>query len=883
MVSIGPVTLSQGEVLKSDITGRDPAAPLADGRIRKHIVLTGILQGIGCRPTVYRLATQLELAGWVINTASGVRIEIEGNPDQCDRFLKLLPGAIPSPGRIDTTSQQSVPLVGETYFRINASLGGGRTITPIPPDVAVCAECVEELLDPGNHRFLYPFTTCTLCGPRFTVVRSFPYDRERTSMADFTMCPRCLEEYETPLDRRFHSQTNSCPECGPSLQLTDATGQPIDGDALVETIRLFNEGKIVSVKGIGGFHLACDALNDDAVRLLRDRKGRAEKPFAVMMPDLSTIRRFCTVTDAEQSLLASPVAPIVLLDASGTKVAPNVAPDVGTLGVMLPYSPLHHLLFKHPRVSPNERPTALVMTSGNRTEEPIVRGNQEALERLGELADAFLLHDREIVLRADDSIFRVIAGRKTVFRRSRGMVPGGFKLSRVSIASSVDAAQHAGSIGTGPHPNSLQKTEGASGVGASRNALPTTKRCTSLLKSDHNQHDFVILGAGGDLKNSLTIIKGDQAVPGPHVGDLGSPVAQEYFIQSAGVLADYLEATPDIVAVDPHPEYFSSSLAGEMGAVVEEVYHHHAHAVSLLCEHGLSGPALFAVFDGTGYGTDGTIWGGEFLVADREKFERAGHIGAFPLPGGEAAIREPIRILAGLLDMATRGDIPKEFMPVFGTSADRVAIWLEAVAKRINSPLTSSAGRLFDAAAAATGFRRAVTFEGQAAMWLEGIADSTVKDAYPAELTKADPLVVEPAPLILEVVRDIVQGSAAERVSSRFHNTVAESIAEALGELAARTGLSTVGLTGGCFQNRLLTERSLALLEQRGFRVLLHETVSPNDGGIALGQAVATRARRRSSQAEPANEENEKKEELTTKTQRYQGGKRREEKELIHR
>ncbi|MDQ7784495.1 MAG: carbamoyltransferase HypF [Desulfomonilaceae bacterium] len=802
--------------MKSENTDWNPIEPSPPGKVRKHLVLTGVLQGIGCRPTVYRLATQLELAGWVINTAGGVRIEIEGSPEQCNRFLTILPQAIPSPGRIDTTSEQSIPPLGETSFRIDESLGGERTITPIPPDTAVCSECVRELLDPTNHRFLYPFTTCTLCGPRFTVVRSFPYDRERTSMADFTMCPRCMEEYATPIDRRFHSQTNSCPRCGPTLQLIDASGKSLEGDPIEETIRLLNEGKTIAVKGIGGFHLACDALNDDAVRRLRDRKGRAEKPFAVMMPDVTTVRRFCVVSEAEESLLVSPVAPIVLLESAGAQVGAGVAPDMGTLGIMLPYTPVHHLFFRHPGVPADARSTALVMTSGNRSEEPIVRDNQEALVRLGGLADAFLLHDREIVLRADDSIFRVIAGRKTVFRRSRGMVPGELKISSDDLLSKDDA--------------------------------PARKLPVDTGNSRADLRDLVILGAGGDLKNSQAVVKGDQVVPGPHVGDLASPTAQEYFIQSAGVLADYLEAVPDVVAVDPHPEYFSSGLAGEMDAVVEEVYHHHAHAVSLLCEHGLSGPALFAVFDGTGYGTDGTIWGGEFLVADRETFRRAGRIGAFPLPGGEAAIREPVRILAGLLGLAAGGNIAAQYNSLLGISGDRAALWLEAAAKGINSPLTSSAGRLFDAAAAAAGFRRAVTFEGQAAMWLEGIADSSVTDAYPVRLTKDDPLVMEPAPLILEVIQDIVHGTSPGRVSARFHNSMAECIATTAGELAARTGLSTVGLTGGCFQNRFLTERSLALLEQRGFRVLLHETIPPNDGGIAVGQAVAARARRGYSQ-----------------------------------
>lgn len=811
--SIRIVTSSRGDDLKSGITDRDSLVPDSAGPVRKHIVLTGILQGIGCRPTVYRLATELELGGWVINTTSGVRIEIEGTAQQCERFLRDLPAAIPFPGRIDATTAREVQPVGESSFRIRASQSGERTITPIPPDVAVCGECVDELLDPANHRYLYPFTTCTLCGPRFTVVRSFPYDRERTSMADFTMCPRCVKEYETPRDRRFHSQTNSCPECGPRLRLTNAAGTSLDGDAVVEAVRLLKRGLILAVKGIGGFHLACDALNKDAVALLRERKGRAEKPFALMMPDLETIRRFCAVNDDEEQLLASPVAPIALLAAAGEPVAPGVAPHMGTLGVMLPYSPLHHLFFRHPNVARNERLTALVMTSGNRSEEPIVRENQEAFTRLADLADAFLVHNREIVLRADDSIFRVIAGRKTVFRRSRGMVPGEFKIPPTESCSPARSRS--------PRQNS---------------PAPASGNRTS---------DPVILGAGGDLKNALAIIKGEQLVPGPHVGDLASPVAQEYFKQSAGVLTGYLEAHPEIVAVDPHPEYFSNSLAREFDAVVEEVYHHHAHAVSLLFEHGLAGPALFAVFDGTGYGTDGAIWGGEFLVADRETFSRAAHLGLFPLPGGEAAIREPVRILAGLLDRATGGNIPEEYHPVLGEYVDRFPLWIEAVSKGINAPFTSSAGRLFDAAAAAVGFRRQVTFEGQAAMWLEGIADPSVEDGYPLVISDCDPVVVESPALILEVVKDMVRGSPPECVSARFHNSMAELIARTVDLLARRTGLTTVGLTGGCFQNTFLTERALEKLASKGVRVLLHADVAPNDGGIALGQAVAAKTRLR--------------------------------------
>lgn len=770
-------------------------------RVRKRLVLTGILQGIGCRPTVFRLASALGLSGWVINTTSGVRIEIEGAKLQCERFKSELPAAIPFPGRIDHAIESDVPPLGEQTFRIEASLEGDRTVTPIPPDVAVCPECVEELFDPKNHRYLYPFTTCTLCGPRFTVVRSFPYDRERTSMADFTMCPRCREEYEDPFDRRFHSQTNSCPECGPKLWLTDAEGNNIPGDPVEEAVRLINKGKVVAVKGIGGFHLACDAMNNDAVTLLRQRKGRAEKPFAVMMPDLETVGRFCRLGQKEEQLLCSAVCPIVLLDTEGEQCADAVAPLMGTLGVMLPYTPLHHLLFKHPAIPARERPVALVMTSGNRSEEPIASDNSEALERLGDLADAFLLHDREIVLRADDSIFRVIAGRGTLFRRSRGLVPGEFRLERTT------AADH--------------------------------DPCSAL--GSPAIHTPVILAAGGDLKNATAIIKGNQLIPGPHVGDLASPVAQEYFKQSAKVLADYLEAVPELVAVDPHPEYFSSSLAAELGAAVDEVQHHHAHAVSLLFEHGLTGPAIFAVFDGTGYGTDGTIWGGEFLIADRETFSRVGHLSLFALPGGEAAIREPVRILASIL--AGREDLPLEFLPLLGEYADRAKFWLEAAKKGLNSPLTSSAGRLFDAVAAAVGFRRSVTFEGQAAMWMEGLSDKSETGSYPIKFSSSEPLVADVAALVTHVADDMLQGTEPAVVAARFHNSMANLVCESLKRLAERSGPATVGLTGGCFQNRLLTERCLELLEGAGLTVLIHEAVPPNDAGIAVGQAIAARAR----------------------------------------
>lgn len=780
----------------------------SDSRIRKRMILKGILQGIGCRPTVYRLATSLGLSGWVVNTTSSLRIEIEGTREQCTAFENALPEAIPPPGAIRHSHILEIAPQGERGFRIEQSLQERPSVAPIPPDVATCRECVSELLDPGNHRYLYPFITCTLCGPRFTVVRSFPYDRERTSMADFTMCPRCAKEYADPEDRRFHSQTNSCPECGPRLSLVTADGNPLPGDPVVETIRVIAQGKVIAIKGIGGFHLACDALNEEAVGILRQRKGREEKPFAVMMPDLLTIASYCEVTRIEEALLASQVAPIVLLKTKGRIIARNVAPFIGTLGVMLPYSPVHHLLFKHPAVAAGERPTVLVMTSGNRSEEPIAAENSEALARLRDLADAFLLHDRDIVLRADDSIFRVISGRPTVFRRSRGLVPAGFPISFSRSTPKTDA-------------DFFGSDEG-----------PEETKISSLP---------VVVAAGGDLKNAVALIKDDQVVPGPHVGDLASPVAQDYFRQSAEVLTNYLEAEPEVAAVDAHPGYFSNSLGHEMGLPVVEVFHHHAHAASLLFEHGLSGPALFAVFDGTGYGPDGTIWGGEFLVADRESFHRAAHIGLFPLPGGEAAIREPARILVGLL--AEAGAVTEELLPLTEEFGGQVAVWLEAVKREFNSPFTSSAGRLFDAAAVTAGFTRIVTFEGEAAMWLEGKADPAEKGEYPVVLAGENPIVVDPRVLIRALASDMLSGRPTEVAAGRFHNSMARVVADVAERLARKTGIRMMGLTGGCFQNRLFAEKAEKLLQTKGFEVLMHRSVPPNDGGIALGQAVCAGTR----------------------------------------
>lgn len=769
--------------------------------IRNRIILSGILQGIGCRPTMHRLATSLGLAGWVINTSDAVTIEIEGPEKSCKIFLDRLPEVIPNPGRIDEMLVSSILPLGDQDFLIKESAHGGRKSPPIPPDVSICPECVKELFDSNNRRFLYPFTTCAICGPRFTVVRSFPYDRERTSMADFKMCHGCLGEYDNPSDRRFHSQTNSCGKCGPRLSLLRTDGSEEDGDPILNMIELLGQGKILAIKGIGGFHLACDALNEDAVKLLRSRKGRAEKPFAVMMSDVEDVTRYCVVTPAEKLALESMASPIVLLDAQGARLADSVAPGMKTLGVMLPYSPIHHILFKHPSFDRKDLPRVLVMTSGNMSEEPICKDNEEAISRLGDLADAFLVHDREIVLRAEDSIVRIIDDIPVIFRRSRGFVPGALEL----------------------YPNQR---------GTTPCNFPENP------KIDCGKADG-LLGTGGDLKNAPAILTGNRIVPGPHVGDLASPIAQDYFTKAVSVLEDYLEAQTGFVAFDPHPEYFSSHLARRTDVVSWPVYHHHAHAVSLLVEKGVTEPTLFAVFDGTGYGTDGTIWGGEFLLADRRSFRRVARFSLFPLPGAEAAIREPARILACLLWLTYGAELPSVLQSLFGNNSDNAWLWIEAFRKGINSPLTSSAGRLFDAAAALAGFRRKITFESQAAMWFEGIALREESVKYDIKIVDADLIEIDSAHLIRQMTEDALCGVSAPVMSARFHNSMAFIVAEVLQMVAERTGVNTVGLTGGCFQNRFLTEKSVNNLKDRGLDPLTHENTPPNDGGIAIGQVAS--------------------------------------------
>lgn len=774
--------------------------------VRKHIMLKGILQGIGFRPTVYRLAIRYQLSGWVINTTDAVRIEIEGPSSQCERFIAELPGVTPAPGEIEAIEITDTAPVSDSSFQIRASMETRREITPIPPDVAICPQCAAELLDSKDRRYLFPFITCTLCGPRYSVVRSFPYDRERTSMADFTMCDECAAEYRDPNNRRFHSQTNSCSKCGPVLSLVDNEGQTIPGDPVIECITLLKQGKIVAIKGIGGFHLSVDALNNDAVQRLRDLKKRPEKPFAVMTRDIEEAQKFCQIDATEAEVLKSTTAPIVLLKARGETLAPWVAPHIGTLGIMLPYAPVHHLLFRHPHFSLANSLTNLVMTSGNLSDEPIASENQDALRRLKTIADAFLIHNREIVLKVDDSIVRVIGKRPTVLRRSRGYVPLSFRPS-----------EHFNPPNTG-----LERSD-------SGNRLLTTTEAPT------------VLAVGADMKNAPAIFHGPLITLGPHVGDLESPESQDYFVRSVDTLTEYLEVNPTVIAYDPHPAYFSSRLAHQYDKFVVPVYHHHAHSVSLLLDNNISGPAFFVVFDGTGYGDDGTIWGGEFLLADRTGFQRLARLRPFPLIGSEKAIREPLRIAAGLLAISNGGSIPERVLPLFGSSAQKLALWEQAWKKGINAPSTSSAGRLFDAAAAIAGFRRLVTFEGQAAMWLESIVDETEKKSYPIDFHQGAILEPDVASLLSAMADDALSGTKSEKLAARFHNSIVDLIVRTVGKLVKFDSPRTVGLTGGCFQNKRLTEKTVNSLEQDQFEVLCHKNVPVNDGGIAVGQAVIGR------------------------------------------
>ncbi|TDE38231.1 carbamoyltransferase HypF [Nonomuraea mesophila] len=761
-----------------------------------RVRVEGVVQGVGFRPFVHGLATRLGLAGRVGNDARGVFVELDGDRDRIAEFLTRLERDAPPLAaieRVTVTGRRRAAASGDGRFLIVASERSGTPRTLVSPDIATCADCLAELADPADRRYRYPFVNCVNCGPRLTITRALPYDRPLTTMAGFALCEACLAEYHDPADRRFHAQPVCCPACGPALELVDARGAPIarGDDALTGAAGVLREGGVLAVKGLGGYHLAVVASDERAAAELRRRKRRADKPFAVMVAGLAQARRLCEVDAAAQALLTGGERPIVLLprrtgEGAGQGVAGPVAPGRAHLGLMLAYTPLHHLLLA-------EAGAPLVLTSANLAGEPIEYDDRAALDRLGGLADAFLTHDRPIHLRADDSVARVFRGGGTLLRRSRGHAPAPFTLAWEA-----------------PRP---------------------------------------VLGCGAALKSTFCLTRGRHAFVSPHVGDLGGHEALRAYTAGIEHFRALLGVRPEVVAHDLHPDYPSTRYAlGLPDVDLVGVQHHHAHIASCLADNGEHGRVIGVAFDGLGHGDDGTLWGGEFLLADLVSYERAGHLAPVPMPGGETAVRQPWRMAAAYL----AGLAPLDDDAAGATAVARRAgaRWesVTALARRGGpaAPLTSSAGRLFDAVAALTGVRDTITYEGQAAIELEQVADLAERGAYPAGVARRDGvLVVEGRDLVRAALEDLDGGAGPAVVSARFHNGVCDLVVRCCRTLREETGLSTVALSGGVFQNVLLAGRTVERLECDGFRVLTHAGVPAGDGGISLGQAAVAAARDR--------------------------------------
>jgi len=768
------------------------SAPLTT---RLKIAVRGAVQGVGFRPFVRRLAAELSLAGWVNNSDQGVFIEAEGPRASLEQFLLRLKTGKPPRSFIQSLESWWLDATGCAGFEIRPSETGGGKTAIIMPDLATCPECLLEIFDPHNRRHLYPFTNCTHCGPRFSIVESLPYDRANTSMKQFALCPECEQEYRDPQNRRFHAQPNACPKCGPHLELWDAAGAVLATrhQALLQAANSIRAGRILALKGLGGFQLLADARDDEAVRRLRLRKQREEKPLALMYPSLHAVGADCHLTDAEARLLLSSESPIVLLEKLAAP-APSVAPGNPNLGVMLPYSPLHHLLM-------SELNFPVVATSGNLSDEPICIDEREALRKLHQIADLFLVHNRPIVRHIDDSVARVVLGRQQVLRRARGYAPLPLRLTPGRPARPLDTASP-------------------------------------------------VLAVGAHLKNTVALAIGPQVFLSQHIGDLETVESYEAFLRVIRDFERLYEAEPRLVASDGHPDYLSTQFAKSLvaqkaGPRGVSVQHHAAHVLACLAENELAPPALGVSWDGTGHGLDGTVWGGEFFLVTETVCRRLAHFRQFRLPGGAQAVREPRRAAFGMLyelfghSAPAAGDLP----PIQSFAAAERACLTAMLRDGVNSPLTSSAGRLFDAVAALLGLRQIVRFEGQAAMELEfAIAGNQTDESYPFAMHPTEPapgesmLVVDWALMIQGILADLPCRLPVGLISAKFHNTLAEIIVA----VAARIGQPQVALSGGCFQNRYLTERVAARLERQGFRPYWPQRVPPNDGGIALGQIVAT-------------------------------------------
>ncbi len=774
--------------------------------LRIHI--TGVVQGVGFRPFVYGLASRFALMGWVRNTSAGVDIEVDGDADVLDAFARALQDEAPPLSRIDDFTVTPVDWAGFRSFDIIHSEAVDGAFQPISPDYTICPDCLRELFDPADHRYRYPFINCTNCGPRFTIIKDIPYDRPETTMAPFPMCDVCAEEYQNPLDRRFHAQPVACPDCGPKIWLESvrADGRPPlheNDDAIFTTQKLLQDGKILAIKGLGGFHLACDATNVTAVSELRKRKLRVDKPFALMMPDLATVEEHCFLNDAEREALESIARPIVLFQRKpDSPIAKEVAPGQDVIGVMLPYTPLHYLLFASRAASSKSQDTSetdhlslvtyhasrftlppLVMTSGNLSEEPIAYTNEDARERLSSLADAFLMHNRDIHVRCDDSVTRVFEKEIYPIRRSRCYAPFPVKL-----------------------PWDVSP----------------------------------LLAAGAELKNTFCITNQNYAFMSHHIGNLENFETLQSFEQGVEHFEKLFRVKPEAIAYDLHPNYLATRYAIERAErddlLAVGIQHHHAHIASVVAEHGLSGDekVIGVAFDGTGYGDDGNIWGGEFLIADYAGYERAAHLEYFPLAGGDAATKRPARAALGLLwQLGVDWD---EYLPPMQNlcSEERMALRIQ-LEKKLNTPLTSSMGRFFDAAAALAGGRQSVNYEAQGAIEFEALADNAELGSYSFCNEQAQ---IQVRSGILSLLKDVQNNIPISTISAKFHNGVAGMVLKTCVSLREKSGVNTVALSGGVWQNMFLLRHTVDALRVNNFEILIHREVPTNDGGLALGQAA---------------------------------------------
>jgi hydrogenase maturation protein HypF len=775
--------------------GKHTAEPEA---LRLRARIQGAVQGVGFRPFVFRLASEMQLPGWVSNTSQGVVIEVEGGKSTLDRFILRVEREKPPRSFIQSFEYSFLDVAGYRAFEIRESDDTGNKTVLVLPDIATCPECLAEILDPKNRRYQYPFTNCTNCGPRFSIIESLPYDRPNTSMKRFAMCPACENEYDDPSDRRFHAQPTACPDCGPQILLRDEAGETSSSghQALMAAAQAVRDGLVVALKGLGGFQLIADARSDEAVKRLRERKHREEKPFAMMFPSIEMVLEECVVSDLEQRLLLSPESPIVLLERKDNRelygklvstlgIAPSVAPENPAFGIMLPYTPLHHLLMRelgHP----------VVATSGNLSDEPICIDERDAGQRLDGIADCYLVHNRPIVRHVDDSVVRVLLGRELVLRRARGYAP----------------------LPVPVHANAGQS----------------------------------VLAVGAHLKNSVALSVGSNVFVSQHIGDLETRQSLDAFRAVERDFQELFEARPALVACDMHPDYFSTKEARSGGLPVAEVQHHHAHILSCMAENELEGEVLGISWDGTGYGPDGTVWGGEFLITRGAGFERFARFRTFRLPGGDKAVKEPRRTAVGLLYELLGDEVFQERAqaPFSALSVAETSVIQQMLKRGVNAPETSSVGRLFDAVASLAGFRHYNNFEGQAAMELEfALSGVTSEQTYRCDIVRqgggdgstgnAYPPVwiVDWSPMINDLLTDVRKCVALPLISKKFHNALVQVVVD----VAREAGVGKVVLSGGCFQNRFLTERAVHRLRSAGFKPYWHQRIPPNDGGISLGQA----------------------------------------------